>query len=94
MNPAESDVRATAPVQLQDALDTGDMRVAGPGANLAQTIRETRVGKELWMYFLLATIAVTVLESILARIWTRRKIQPTEPSAAARRSEQQVGQAA
>jgi hypothetical protein len=93
MNPAESDVRTAAASELRSSLEAGDVRVAGPGANLAQTIRETRVGKELWMYFLLAAIAVTVLEAILARVWTRRKIQPTEPSAA-RRSEQQVGQAA
>jgi hypothetical protein len=97
LNPQESNIRVVQPAQLDADWAQTDMAIADAGTSLIQTVESQRLGRELWMYFLLAAIAVAVLESILAKIFTRSKLQDASGprrSHAADGSNQQIGKAA
>jgi hypothetical protein len=94
LDPRESDLRAAEATTLRDQLATTSTRVAQAGAPLGSTIRAQRVGKELWIYFLLAGLAVVLIEAILARWFTRRKLQPSQGDPVAAPRAERIGKAA
>jgi hypothetical protein len=77
IDPAESDIRTISPGDLSQSLPEEAGRVIGENDNLDVIIKEGRVGKELWLHFLLAAVAVLVLEGFLARRFTHRKTAGT-----------------
>ena len=72
VDPLESDVTAMDSRGLSAALADLPLRVVAEGQDIAGIIREVRVGRELWRELLILAVAVLVLESLLARRFTRR----------------------
>jgi len=72
VNPVESDVRVLSAEALASALKGLPVRTVPWGEELGEIIQQTRVGRELWRYFMLAALAVLALEAFLANRFTRR----------------------
>jgi len=72
VDPLESDVTAMDSRGVSAALADLPLRVVAEGQDIAGIIREVRVGRELWRELLILAVAVLVLESLLARRFTRR----------------------
>ncbi len=72
VDPAESDVRVLSPEALATALKGLPVHTVPWGEELGVLIQQTRVGRELWRYFMLAALAVLALEAFLANRFTRR----------------------
>ncbi len=69
---AESDIRASAPAELAAALGDLPVRVIEFGDNLGPTVRQARVGRELWKALLAAAGVALLIESVLAKRYARR----------------------
>jgi hypothetical protein len=72
VNPIESDVAALDANGLTGSLGNLPVTVLPEGVALDEVIRESRVGRELWRELILLALAVLLLESFLARRFTRR----------------------
>ena len=68
---SESDVRVLDPAALGTALAGLPVRVPPEGADLLATIRESRVGRELWRILMILGLAVLALEGYLAWRFSR-----------------------
>ena len=68
----ESDVKTLASRDLAKALSGLPVHVLGPGENVVEAIRESRIGRPLWQLLLIAALAVLALEGYLARRFSRR----------------------
>lgn len=68
----ESDIRASSPAELAAALDDLPVRIIETGADVASTIQQARIGRELWKYLLAAALIALILESIVAKRYARR----------------------
>lgn len=80
---AESEIAPLAGEALAEALATLPITLLNGGGDLAQRIREHRIGKELWRYLLLLALAVLAAEQWLAHRFGRRLSAQQSPSAAA-----------
>ncbi len=69
---AESDIRSLRGEAMVQALSGLPIRIMPEGNALAASIRESRVGLELWRPLLLAGLIVLLIEMFLARRFTRR----------------------
>lgn len=69
----ESDVKCLDAVALRQALGNAPVQVVGPRQDLVGVIREGRVGRELWRPFLIAGLALLVIEAIVARRLSRSR---------------------
>jgi hypothetical protein len=78
--PPESDLAAVPEATLLRAFPPGRAEVLRPGADLSRRVREARYGRELWSWFVIASLALLVAEMIIAR-WGMGGSVP-EPSAA------------
>lgn len=72
VDPSESDVRILASEGIAKVLRGLPARHVPWGEEVGETIKQSRVGRELWRYLLLAGLAVLALESYLARRFTKR----------------------
>jgi hypothetical protein len=71
VNPQESEIRSLDDDGIAKAL-MGLGVIRPDPTNLAQYIRQTRVGLELWRYFLIAGLVVLAVETLLAWRFSRR----------------------
>lgn len=71
VDPVESDVATLAPDALRDALAGVPVRVLA-GRDLLTEIEQARTGKQLWKTFMLAALAVLLVEALLAWYFSRR----------------------
>jgi hypothetical protein len=71
-DPAESDIRPCAPAELAATLGDLPVRVIEEGEDIAASVRQTRVGRELWKILIAAALCALVLESIVAKRSVRR----------------------
>ncbi|MBN1419236.1 MAG: hypothetical protein JXP34_10695, partial [Planctomycetes bacterium] len=79
VDPAESNLAPLPREALREALFGLDVRIPDETEDLGAAIRESRVGRELWRSLMIAALAILVLESFLARRWSRRAaVAPTE----------------
>lgn len=74
---AESAVRALAPRELQSAFGSLPVRVVSEEDDLQAAIRESRIGRELWWELLVAALLLLLVESLLARWFSRRMTSVT-----------------
>jgi aerotolerance regulator-like protein/VWA domain-containing protein len=85
VDPSESDIRTVSPSALKGALGGGGGSAISPTGSIRAAVREGRVGRELWRYFMMAAVAAALLEAWLARRFTRRRAgapaAPAEPRA-------------
>lgn len=65
--PQESDLASISDPMLMRAFPPGRAQVLRPGADLATRVREARYGRELWAWFVIASLALLVAEMIIAR---------------------------
>jgi hypothetical protein len=65
--PQESDLTAVPDPMLMRAFPPGRAQVLHPGADLARRVREARYGRELWSWFVIASLLLLVSEMTLAR---------------------------
>ena len=72
VDPTESDVRIAGQAALETELSGIPLRFVLPDVNLPSAIRESRVGRELGGALLLLALAVFVVQSLLAKVFTRR----------------------
>ncbi len=63
----ESDLAPIPEDALARAFPPGRARVLRPGGDLARRVREARFGRELWSAFVVAALALLVLETVIAR---------------------------
>jgi hypothetical protein len=63
----ESDLAAVPEATLLRAFPPGRAEVLRPGADLTRRVREARYGRELWAWFVIASLALLVAEMIIAR---------------------------
>ena len=68
----ESDVKVLAPDSLSTRLSGLPVRVLSPGEEMVPTIRESRVGRELWRILLVLGLAMLALEAYLAFRFSRQ----------------------
>jgi hypothetical protein len=71
LDPRESDVRSAGVETLRQTLP--DAIVLAGDDDLVASVREGRVGRELWWYFAVAALVLLAVESAVARRFTRRK---------------------
>jgi hypothetical protein len=72
VEPRESDVRMLTSDSLAAALAGLPARILPGGENVVATIRETRVGRELWRVLMAIALAVLALEALLAWKFSRQ----------------------
>jgi hypothetical protein len=72
VDPSEGDVRCLQEPELSKALAGVPVGMLSVDQDLGEQIRQGRVGKELWRYLMLFALAVLVVESFLARRFSRR----------------------
>ncbi len=84
VNPAaqESDLAAVPDAALVRAFPPGRAEVLRPGADLARRVREARYGRELWAWFVIASLVLLVAEMIIARWGMGSGAPEPEPGAA------------
>jgi hypothetical protein len=68
----EANVRVVDTMTVTNKLNPLEVRVAGEGDDLAVAITEARLGRELSFWLLVLGIAVFLLQSFLARLFTHR----------------------
>ena len=76
VDPTESRVQTLTTAALSDGLRGLAVRLVSEGDALEASIRESRVGRELWKEILILLLALLVVEGLLARWFTRRKVEP------------------
>ena len=69
----ESDVRGLSAEEIEATARDLRFRVLSLSAPVAKTIRESRMGRELWRLLLLAGVLAVVAEALLARHISRHK---------------------
>jgi hypothetical protein len=72
VDPAESDVKVLHGEDLAAVLTGTAVSVLAPGQDVASAVRDSRVGHELWRYFVVAALGVLLLEALAARRFWRR----------------------
>lgn len=81
----ESAVACADTAELTEQLTGTGVRVADASASLSSQIRTARTGRSSWRLFMLAGLAVLILESLLAdRLHLRRRTKPSSTAAPAR----------
>lgn len=73
----ESDVTGLDPAGIRNALGDLPVTIVGDAHNLAQAVRESRVGRELWRTLLGLGLALLLTESALAHWFSRRQQDAT-----------------
>jgi hypothetical protein len=71
-DPTESDVTIMAQAALETQLSGVPIRFLSPGVDLPRFVRESRVGRELGVVLLVLALAAFVMQSVLARRFTKR----------------------
>ncbi len=66
-DPAESDLASLPEAALAAAFPRGRAQLIHAGDDLARRVREARYGRELWSAFVIAAIALLVIETIVGR---------------------------
>mgnify|MGYP006274247377 CR=1 FL=1 len=66
-DPGESDIRTSARVELAGALGDLPVELVAEEQSIAQVIRQSRQGRELWRHLLVAALIVLLIESLVAR---------------------------
>jgi len=72
VDPGESDVQIVPLETFRDSMKDLPVRVVVPDDNIGDLVRQSRVGRELWPWFLSAGLALLVIESLLAMLFSRR----------------------
>lgn len=80
VDPAESDIAPLAREALREAAFGLPVRIPDEGEDIAAVIRESRIGREIWRSLMIAALALLVLESFLARMWSRNVAVANVPS--------------
>jgi hypothetical protein len=71
-DPTESDVKITGQAALETQVSGVPIRFLSPGVNLPTFVRESRVGRELGFVLLVLALAAFVMQSVLAKRFTKR----------------------
>ncbi len=71
-DPTESDVKITGQAALETQVSGVPIRFLSPGVNLPTFVRESRVGSELGFVLLVLALAAFVMQSVLAKRFTKR----------------------
>jgi len=87
VSPAEGEVRSLETTAFSTPLEGTNARVLGDGVNIATTVRDARVGRELWRWLMGLGMLALVVELALARYFSHRMAR-VESQAPRDRSEQ------
>lgn len=66
-SPRESELTPLGERELLAAFPDGRARILRPGEDFAQRVREARLGRELWPWFVMLALALLAAESVLGR---------------------------
>ncbi|NQT86859.1 hypothetical protein HQ560_08855, partial [bacterium] len=77
VDPTESDVRCLQAEAARAPLRDLNVRVLDPGDELAEAVRQSRVGRELWRVLLILALIVLAVEALLAWLFSRRMVTPS-----------------
>ena len=72
LDPEESDCRLLSPSDLNDLIPGFPITVIPANKNIAEIVKQTRSGREIWREMLMIAIALLLAEIILARWFLRR----------------------
>ena len=78
VDPTESDVRCLQAEAARAPFHDMEVRTLAPGDEVAEAVRQSRVGRELWRILLILALIVLATEAFLAWLFSRRMVKTSD----------------